>query len=174
MTAEITIRKAILVDAKKLSILYKTIYIQTYGIEGVSDEFANFITKQFAVSRIENTIQTLPDNIFVAEYKGNLIGVVEIEFDKICPVNKIIIPELNKIYVLERFFGKGVGLKLLQVAEQEVSAKGFDKIWLRVLISNDRAISFYERNHYSCIGNDPFQMETNCYDNKVMLKELVF
>lgn len=83
MEIDIIYRKANLSDANKLSILLKQVYIQTYGTEGVSDEFA--------------------------------------------------------------------------------------KLW--VLDSNLRAIAFYERQHYKWIGNAPFQMEKNLYNNKVMWKE---
>jgi hypothetical protein len=41
MDKQIIIRKANQSDVKKLSVLYKTVYIQTYGQEGVSDEFAS-------------------------------------------------------------------------------------------------------------------------------------
>jgi hypothetical protein len=43
MNGAVLTRKATVADSKKLSILYKTVYIQTYGTDGVSDEFANFI-----------------------------------------------------------------------------------------------------------------------------------
>ncbi len=172
MTTTITYRKAILADAKKLSILYKTVYIQTYGIEGVSDEFANFITKQFAVERLEDLIKKHPDNIIVADHKTNLVGVAEIEFDKKCPIGTLVAPELNKLYILEWFCGKGVGSNLLKEAENIVRSKGIDKMWVWMLESNARAISFYEKHGYKYIGDAPFQMEVNRYENKVMVKEL--
>jgi ribosomal protein S18 acetylase RimI-like enzyme len=165
-------RKAQLSDSKKLSILYKAVYIQTYGIEGVSDEFANFITKQFAVDRLEQLMKQQPDNLIVAEYKGNLVGVAEVEMDKKSPVGDIVAPELNKLYILDWFCGKGVGTGLLKHAEDMVRAKGISQIWLWVLVSNDRAISFYKKHGYKTIGNAPFQMEVNRYDNYVMVKEL--
>ena len=172
MNAEVLTRKATLSDSKKLSILYKAVYIQTYGTEGVSDEFANFITDQFSTARLEKIIHDHPDNIIVAEYKGNLVGVVEIEFNKACPVGGIVGPELNKLYILERFCGCGVGKKLIEEAEKVVLSKGIDRIWLWVLATNERAIKFYERHQYKWIGNASFRMETNTYANKVMLKEL--
>jgi GNAT superfamily N-acetyltransferase len=172
MTKDIIYRKAILADAKKLSILYKQVYIQTYGIEGVSDEFANFILKQFSVERLEQIIAATPDNIIVADYKNNLVGVAEIEFEKKCPINDIIAPELNKLYILEWFCGKGIGNKLLEAAEQLVLSKGIHEMWLWVLESNERAISFYEKNKYKMIGKASFQMETNKYENDVMIKNL--
>lgn len=168
---EIVYRKANQTDAIKLSILFKTVYIQTYGTEGVSDEFANFIVKQFSVERITSLIDNNPDTLLVAVYKDNLVGVVEIEFDKKCPVNNIVAPELNKLYILEWFCGQGIGHKLLEEAEKIVKLNGSSQMWLWVLVTNERAIAFYEKQNFKWIGNAPFQMEKNSYDNKVMLKQ---
>jgi ribosomal protein S18 acetylase RimI-like enzyme len=112
-----------------------------------------------------------PDTLIVAVYKNNLVGVVEIEFDKKCPINNIIAPELNKLYILACFCGQGIGYKLLAEAERVVKLKGINEMWLWVLVTNERAISFYERQNFKWIGNAPFQMETNSYDNKVMTKQ---
>lgn len=169
---DISIRKAILKDSKKLSILYKQVYIKTYGIDGVSDEFANFITNQFSVSRIESTITSYPDSIIVAEYKNNLVGVLEIEFDKKCPIDTIISAELNKLYILEWFSNRGIGEKLLLEAENTLKDKHLAKFWLWVLDSNTRAINFYKKHGFEQIGTAPFKMETNTYNNIVMLKKL--
>jgi GNAT superfamily N-acetyltransferase len=171
MTKDIIYRKAEYGDALKLSILYQQVYIQTYGTEGVSDEFANFISRQFAVERLEHLILNQSENIIVAVYKNNLLGVAEIEFNKECPTNNIVAPELNKLYILERFCGMGIGHKLLSEAEKIVMSKGIKEMWLWVLESNDRAITFYEKQGYQCIGNASFQMEVNKYENKVLLKQ---
>jgi hypothetical protein len=120
---DISYRKATLSDAKKLSILYKQVYIQTYGTEGVSDEFANFITTQFAVERLESIIHEQPDSILVAAYKNNLVGVAEIEYDKQTPVGGLVGPELNKLYILEWFCGTGIGR--IWSRRKETSSCGF-------------------------------------------------
>ncbi len=44
MKKEINYRLANKNDVKKLSLLFKQVYIQIYGIDGVSDEYANYIT----------------------------------------------------------------------------------------------------------------------------------
>ena len=169
---KIVYRKANLSDILKLSILFKQVYIATYGINGVSDEFANFITKQFSVERLENLITNSPENIIVATYQNNLVGVAEVDFNKKCPVQAIIAPELNKLYILEWFCGKGIGQKLIEEAEKLVKAKGVNQMWLWVLETNFRAINFYRKQGYKEIGNALFQMEVNKYENLVMVKEL--
>ena len=95
-------------------------YIRIYGREGVSVEFANFITGQFVVKRIENTLEQYHDTIIVAEYKSNLVGVAELEFAKKCPIDDVLATELNKLYILEWFWGLGIGQNLLQKAENLV------------------------------------------------------
>ena len=171
MKKEINYRLANISDVKKLSILYKQVYIQTSGKEGISDEYANFITKQFSEERLQDLIVQHSDCLIVAEYKGNLVGVAEIEFNKKSPVGNLIATELNKLYILEWFCGQGIGYKLLTEAEKIVREKSLNEMWLWVYKENHRAIQFYERQNYVCIGNAPFQMELNRYDNKVMVKK---
>ncbi|MFT3793191.1 GNAT family N-acetyltransferase [Flavobacterium sp.] len=172
MASGIQYRNARPDDAVKLSVLFKVVYIQTYGVEGVSDEFANFIAKQFSVERISNLIQNQPEALIVAQYQGNLVGVCEIAFAKPSPVGNITAPELNKLYILEWFCGKGIGSRLLEFAEKTARDQGETQMWLWVLESNHRAIEFYKRQDYVTIGNASFQMETNKYENKVMAKTL--
>lgn len=172
-TEDILYRPALVRDSRKLSILFKQVYIQTYGTEGVSDEFANFIILQFSVERIERILLENPDSLMVAVYKNNLVGVAEVAFSKQCPIDPIIGAELNKLYILEWFCGSGIGQRLLELAEEVAVKRGEEQMWLWVLASNTRAINFYEKHQYKWIGNASFQMETNKYENKVMLKDLV-
>lgn len=172
MKHEIVYRKAVADDALKLSILFQQVYIQTYGVDGVSGEYANFISRQFAVEKLLNTISTQPDNITVAIYGDNLVGVAELEWNIKCPVGDFVSPELSKLYVLEWFSGKGIGFNLLKAAEQTVLLKGFTELWLWVYVLNPRAIAFYERQNYHSIGTAFYQMEVNKYENFVMYKKL--
>lgn len=172
MAQEIRYRDAIIADTKKLSVLYKQVYIQTYGQEGVSDEFANFITKQFSEERLAQLLISHPGTIIVAEYRNNLVGVAEITFGKRSPAGNITGPELNKLYLLEWFCGKGIGYGLLQRAEELAMRSGSRNMWLWVLESNERAVAFYERQQYRQVGTASFQMEVNSYKNKVMVKQL--
>ena len=124
MNDPIIVRRARASDSLKLSILCKTAYIQTYGTEGVSDEFANFIDVRFAPSNLERTIVSNANSIAVAEFNGSPVGVVEIVYGTTCPIGNSVAPELNKLYVLDRFYGKGAGCKLLNMSEAMVGEQG--------------------------------------------------
>ncbi|WP_299244660.1 GNAT family N-acetyltransferase [uncultured Aquimarina sp.] len=171
MSKEIIYRKATSSDTLQLSILYKQVYMKTYAVDGITTEFANFVSDKFSVKAIEKTIKE-QDSIIVATYKDNPIGVAEIVYKSSCPIRNKIAPELGKLYVLDWFFGKGIGSGLLNVVEKELHDKGYTELWLWVYIKNERAISFYEKQQFNCIGNAFFQMEMNNYENKVMLKTI--
>ncbi|NER18867.1 GNAT family N-acetyltransferase [Spongiivirga citrea] len=169
---EISFGKAKLSDSLRISVLLKTVYVQTYAVDGVTFEFANFITKRFSTQSIENIIEKNPSRLIIAYQNGNPIGVAEIIYDSTCPIRKKAVPELSKLYVLERFYGKGIGFELMNEAEKEVRKNGFTEFNLEVYINNARAIAFYQRQGYTSIGNVDFPMEFNTYENLVMNKLL--
>jgi len=173
MDSIIQIRRARPNDALKLSILYKTVYINTYGFEGVSDEYANFIEEQFSPSFLESKIKKNEGFQLVADFKNNLVGVAEICYDKQNPIDDITRPELSKLYILEAFSRQKIGSKLLTEAEKIIQDEGYSAYWLCVWALNPKAISFYEKIGFKSQGNVPFQMETNCYENMVMIKTLL-
>jgi ribosomal protein S18 acetylase RimI-like enzyme len=172
MEKEIKYRYAVPSDALRLSILFQTVYITTYGFEGVSNEYASFISKRFAPQYIENTITNGQDSIIVATLNENLVGVAEIDFNRPCPIGNVEEPELGKLYVLDAFFGKGIGYNLMNEVEKTALAKGHKQVWLEVWDENPRAIAFYERQGYQAIGSVPFPMDDNTYTNIVMIKTL--
>lgn len=167
---QITYNKAKPEDALRISVLLKTVYIQVYGVEGVTHEFANFINQKFSEEQILNTMETDSEQLQIAYMNGNPIGVSEILFDGLCPIRKKKLPELGKLYVLERFKGKGVGYGLLNKTEEFVLNKGFNELNLEVYVENKGAIAFYKRQGYQIIGKVDFPMEENTYENLVMTK----
>ena len=169
---KISYGKAKLSDSLRISVLLKTVYIQTYAVGGVTFEFSNFITKRFAPELIEKTIKEDPSRLIIAYQNENPIGVAEIIFDSTCPIRNISIPELSKLYVLERFYGKGIGLGLLNSVESQLINNGFKELNLEVWKQNERAIAFYKKHRFISIGNADFPMEYNTYENFVMNKEL--
>ena len=169
---DITIGKALIDDSNRLSILFKTIYIQTYAEEGITTEFANFIDKRFSIEHIEQTIIENPDQLLVAYYKNNPIGIAEIVFESKCPISKKTIPELSKLYVLERFKGKRIGYQLLLETEKKLKSRGYDEMYLEVYLKNIHAISFYQKMGFFEIGQVDFPMEHNVYQNLVLKKNL--
>ncbi|RYY97607.1 MAG: GNAT family N-acetyltransferase [Chitinophagaceae bacterium] len=112
------------------------------------------------------------DNLFVAEYGGNLLGGAELLWNRTCPVGQEAGAELSKLYILEHFCGRRVGRGLLEIVQDKVRERGGTGLWLEVWVENLRAIAFYKHRGFVDIGQNDFQMEVNRYENRVMRKEL--
>ena len=169
---KISYGRAKIEDSLRISVLLKTVYIETYGKEGITFEFANFIDKRFSVEYIEKIILENPDQFIIAYYDYNPIGAAEILYNTSCPVSKRTIPELSKLYVLNHFTGKGIGYGLLVESEKLLLEKGFKEVFLIAYIKNKRALSFYDRQGFKKIGKTDFVMENNSYVNWVMNKAI--
>jgi ribosomal protein S18 acetylase RimI-like enzyme len=128
--------------------------------------------KRFSHKYVEKAIKDNPSRLIVAYINKNPIGVAEIIYDTTCPIRDIKIPELSKLYLLERFYGQGIGYKLLKEVERGLVETGFEQLYLEVFTENPKAISFYERQLYQKIGKVDFPMQNNTYKNWVMTKRL--
>lgn len=168
----LSLNKAKLTDSLRISILLKTVYIQAYAIEGVTFEFTNFITEKFSKEKIEERIKENPDSLLVCHCNNNPIGIAEIIYNSECPIRNVTVPELGKLYVLERFHRKGVAGHLIQKVEETTRVKGYEELNLEVWENNMKAIKFYEKHGYKSLGKVDFPMETNTYVNLVMNKVL--
>jgi diamine N-acetyltransferase len=88
-------------DALKLSVILKTVYIQSYALDGVSGEFSNFVTERFSPQHIARLIAEKPMRLVGAYINQNPIGVAEINYAGFCRLRNIEAPELSKLYVLD-------------------------------------------------------------------------
>lgn len=170
--SSINFRQAVPEDAAKLSLLFKQVYIHNYAFEGVSDEYANFLADNFSLDKVESSIKEKNYSIVVAEYNKNLIGAVKLSYSQHCPYKDITAPELDKLYVLERFCGMGIGTRLLEEAEKLALSNDDKYIWVYVWQHNARAINFYTKKGFENLGAVAYPMEVNTYYNLVMVKSL--
>ena len=60
--------------------------------------------------------------------------------------------ELKQIYVISNEFGTGTGDALLRDAMSAISAAGRNWTWLLVSNKNLRAIAFYKKHQFRCLG----------------------
>lgn len=156
----------------QISLVLKQVYLETYAIEGVTKLFADFINEQFSEEKIMREMQSAAFDFWVATCDENPIGVLKVAYDLPCPNASFSAPEINKLYIMRRFFKKGIGRSLMAFAEKALKEKGEKKVWLQVWAENEGAIEFYKKVGYEVIGDVWFWIEENKYPNQVLVKKL--
>ena len=65
-----------------------------------------------------------------------------------------------------------IGFELQNLLLKKAKEKGFCKVWLSVLNSNERAMKFYIRNGFVEIGNHVYQIGKENFEFIAMSKQL--
>lgn len=68
--------------------------------------------------------------------------------------------EVERVYLLADFQGRGLGRSLMQFALDAAQATGKSCVWLGVWEHNQSAIAFYERLGFTIVGEHSFMLGT--------------
>ncbi|MFZ2199281.1 MAG: GNAT family N-acetyltransferase [Microgenomates group bacterium] len=91
----------------------------------------------------------------VAEQSNQIIGQVFLKYYGTKKYSDY--PNMEDLFVDEKFRGQGVGTTLIKECENRAKEKGFTMIGLSVNPSlNKKAMSLYEKLGYTSLGNKPY------------------
>lgn len=166
----LVIRKATVKDALNLSVLKKQVFISTYALSGINNDFSSHIISEFSIEKIKDQINDPEIIVLLAEKNGFLVGCAELFLNNTCKETGDSSPELNVLYVFEHLKGRGIGYKLISECESVLNEKKYPGMWLTVYHKNKAAIEFYKRQSYKDIGRYDFEMEGKYYENRIMFK----
>ncbi|MGE6388522.1 N-acetyltransferase family protein [Pseudomonas sp. NPDC078416] len=170
---DFTLRPATPADVLTIAALGIQVFMDTYATEGVRDAIAREVLESFAPETIAAMIER-PDSVFLlAEARQHLVGFAQVclQADHAL-VGDQHAAELNRLYVQERFTGRGLGWQLLQHAEIEASARGASKLWATVWVGNSRALLFYPRQGYENAGSPMYRLQAETHENVLFCKSL--
>jgi ribosomal protein S18 acetylase RimI-like enzyme len=79
---------------------------------------------------------------------------------------------LTSLYVLPRFQQRGIGARLLNEAEQQAEACGYDRVWLGVMEKNTIACAWYKKIGFTFVEEAPFTMGTTTVQHVIGYKPI--
>ena len=80
--------------------------------------------------------------------------------------------EVERIYVLADYQGKGIGQILLEYAVETAKAEDLKYLWLGVWEYNEKAQAFYRKNGFRTFGSHPFVMGEEVQTDLLMRREV--
>ena len=128
----------------------------------------------FGVSKIRTSLSKDNNVFWIAFFDELPVGYAKLKwFSKSDFIDSDSISQLQKIYVLKDFLAKKIGHQLQTEMFEEVTQLGNKFVWLSVLKSNERAISFYNKNGFTAIGEHSFQIGQEHFNFMAMKKEFL-
>ena len=171
--AAVTLRIADSSDALCIAVLGTQVFLDTYATEGIRPLIARTVREHFSLRVIVAEIANPSTTFVVAESSGHMVGFAQLTHGathNIVTAN--VTAELDRLYVQERFSGKGIGKLLLHRAEELAASEGATALWLTAWVGNHRALAFYAHRAYTDVGSTVYTFEDEQVENRVFVKEL--
>jgi len=174
----LVIREATLADAEYISLLGRITFAETFGhIFRDPQDLQDYHQRTFSVSKIRNSLLADNNVFWLAFYDELPVGYAKLKIVSPCPYTEDSqsdeqVSQLQKIYILKDFLAMKIGIKLQDALLGKAKALGSSSIWLSVLDSNDRAISFYKKSGFNQVGTHDFQIGKEHFDFTAMQKYL--
>ncbi|WP_394750975.1 GNAT family N-acetyltransferase [Spongiimicrobium salis] len=161
-------------DVRFIALLGRVTFTETFGhlFRDKQDLFA-YCDATFSVRKIDASMQK-SDSVYWIAFKDQVaVGYAKLKLNSPSEfINSEKVCQLQKIYVLKAYLSLKIGFGLQNALFEKAKEKGFHSIWLSVLNSNERALSFYRKNGLQEIGQHDFQIGKEKFEFTVMSKSL--
>jgi diamine N-acetyltransferase len=144
-------------DELAISLISQATILETYaGLADGADLYA-YASKELSVQRFQHLLCSNQARIWALEDEVGkcVVGyAVSLSAEDGQPCS---LTELQRLYLLYRFHGLGLGKKLLNEVLAHARANGNRMMTLRVHLQNKKAIDFYERYGFKVVSEEPFR-----------------
>lgn len=107
----------------------------------------------------------------LCEHEGELVGFAQLRWSD--PPDCVAGErpgEIQRLYVVDRWHGKGVAQALMTACIEQMKRRGSDVVWLGVWEHNPRAIAFYTKYGFTEVGDHTFLLGSDPQRDIVMTR----
>lgn len=148
-------------------------YDDTFRHLNTPENMQAYLNEAFAMETLLSQLQNPDSHFFFLYTDGTLSGYLKLnegsaQTDDLGPHAL----ELERIYVLRDFQGKGLGARMMDFAVTEAKRAGKKILWLGVWEKNTSAIAFYKKQGFVPSGTHSFWMGDEEQTDIIMIKTL--
>lgn len=155
----ITLRLAFPADAPSLAMLAERTFRDAFGARNSPGNMDLHCAKAFGPEIQQREIGERGLVTTLAEADGQMVGYTQLRLLSTHP--KVVAKqpaELNRIYVLAEWQGRGVAGHLMQNAIEAATRARCDSLWLGVWEHNPKAMAFYRKFGLEIVGTHAFML----------------
>ncbi|MDF4201553.1 GNAT family N-acetyltransferase [Maribacter sp. SA7] len=144
-------------DLEKLRLISEQTFVTAFEKDNDPVDFKNYIDKAFALEKIKEELLNSNSDFYFVYQNSKIIGYFKLNVgDAQSEVIADESIELERIYVLAQYQGKGLGKCFLDYIKNLALNKSKKKLWLGVWEHNTAAIQFYEREGFVKFDTHPY------------------
>ncbi len=163
------IRKAELKDIVTLALVAKQAFYEAFA----DDPRNSPEEAAFSVERMTEELKDENVHFFLVENEGEIVGYAQLKrWAKAECVSAEKPIKLCRLYLLQKYIGKGYGATLMRHCLDFAVRNGHDVMWLGVWEYNYRAQKFYEKFGFERVGEEIFQLGNDPQTDWILQKKL--
>lgn len=166
----LTLRQATADDAARYARVSRETFLDSYGAMSDPAMMAVHLHRNFSEAIQRAELSDATNTVLVAqEPAGAWAGFVALRRGEVPACVRADKPlQLQRIYVVRGWHGRGAGAFLLDAALRAARAGGHDALWLQVWERNARARRFYEKHGFVAVGTHPYRFGDEWEDDLVL------
>jgi len=155
----ISLRLSNISDLKTLQDISKLTFQEAFADSNTAEDMQQYLTKNFSLDQLIDELSESDSRFFIAWDGERAVGYLKVNSGMSqTDLKEADSLEIERIYVLNAYYGKKVGQLLYEKAVEVAVESGKTSIWLGVWEQNPRAIRFYEKNGFVAFGSHVFKM----------------
>ncbi|WP_293312370.1 GNAT family N-acetyltransferase [Pedobacter sp. UBA5917] len=169
---QIIIERVNITDIKKLQKIGRNTFFEAFSEVNTEENMKDYLENSFSEDKLRAELNNKDSRFYFALVDGEVVAYLKINFGEAQneKINDAI--EIERIYVLKAFHGKGVAQGLYQKAIDIAYEIQVGTVWLGVWEENYRALRFYEKNGFTPFGKHSFWLGDDEQTDLLMKKEL--
>ena len=151
------LRPCTITDLEVLVNLGRRTFIEAFEKDNKPVDFKIYLDSAFGEETLRKELQDINSVYYFIYMDSSLVGYIKLNENEaqsdIKDINSI---ELERIYVLAEFQGRGIGEWILRQVISISKLKNRSYVWLGVWEHNPKAIKFYQRLGFYKFGSHPY------------------
>lgn len=169
-TLDLTLRPATVDDAAALGRFAEHVFRDTFGPHNRPEDMDAYCHKAFSLDAQRRELTDRDLHTALAMARGDIAGYAQLRTGP--PPACVTGPhpiELKRLYVEQRWHGRGVAQTLMLHAIELARQRGAQTLYLSVWQHNHRAIAFYAKHGFERVGVAPFRLGADVQLDPIMV-----
>jgi diamine N-acetyltransferase len=136
-------------DIEQLQKIGRQTFFETFSAGNSEENMKRYLEDNFSVERLTAELNNPDSEFYFAVLHSKVIGYLKLNYGPSqTELKDDDAVEIERIYVLQEYYGKKVGQLLYDKAIQIARDRNASYVWLGVWEENLRAINFYKKNGF--------------------------
>lgn len=155
----IKIRSVTLNDIAQLQQIGRQTFSETFSEGNTEENMKQYLSEGFTTEKLAAEVDNPNSQFYFATIDNKVIGYLKLNSGEAqTELKDYRALEIERIYVLKEYHGKGVGQVLYEKALQIADQVKASYVWLGVWEENPRAINFYKKNGFVAFDKHIFRL----------------